>query len=235
MSAATSGSTGSITLRLGPTAGEAADRIEALPPEACPDGLAIVGLALAPECHDRVEDHVRKSETLHDLLAEAGFEVVGSRPMPTAELRRPRSGPGILATTTVLLCRCRRETVRLLAGKLEGLATDPARVEAVALIEEVAVPDPGRKLDEAVAGERLVHLEGTFYRSPPGCRDVERSFRDFHESIGIEPRIHNRIAVMGAVYMSFEVPGDRIQDVLPFAPLRSLRPIAPLVLRRTAA
>ncbi len=212
--------------RLTPMLGSAAKLLSALPEAACPDDRAIVSLTLNPE-------YIAKSYYPSGLFHATGLEAVGSRPRKIKPEKRSRDREPEEKQTTEMFLMGLRSSFRRWANSIQDWRPDFEGANDLASIEMLTVPTPSEKLlhvkddSESMLFEIVMHVDegqGENYYLP--------KFKEYLESIGLQPPLDKRFYVDGLCFLELEAPIQKAEEIATFSFVRVMRPMPPLRMLR---
>ncbi len=212
--------------RIAPMLATVARKLDALPAAACPNDQAVATVTLNPE-------YIAKSYFPGDLLRSVGLTSVGSRPKRITPQKRSGGREPTETVTTELFLMGSRRAFRRWSEQVGNWHADTDGAKQLPTIEEVNVP---------AATEKLIHIEeagktGVFEvvlhaNEDDGEDDYVPLFKEYLQSIGLQPPLERRFYAGGLCFLELEAPRIKMKDVAAFSLVRAVRPMPPLRMLR---
>ena len=145
--------------------------IDNLPPEACPNDLAVAAVTLNPE-------YIAKSYFPEKLLETVGLEPIGSRPRRITPEKRSKGREPEEAITTELFVMGPRSAFRAWRSQLADFAEDAVGAKDLPSIELLAAPTAREKVKGRVPKMGKAVFEVVLHSSGRGGKDVVTNSRN---------------------------------------------------------
>lgn len=196
----------------------ASKEIGTLPPQACPNDLAVVSLTLNPE-------YIAKSYFPSELLREVGLTVVGSRPRRITPAQRSRGRKAEETVTTELFAVARRSTISEWSVNFGNWMPAERIQDELASIEDIAAPRPESKIKGAVSDGMAVMEVVMHTQSQSAQHDgiVIGGLQEYLEYLGMAFEFGNQFAAGGLMFVELDAPADAISDIAQFSLVRAVR------------
>lgn len=201
-------------------------KVDALPPLACPGDQAVFSLTLNPE-------YLSKSAYPLELLRSAGLTPIGSRPIRIKPEKRSRDRKPVETITTELFAIAPRPTLRSWSGALGKLTEQSPGAKELPSLEQINAPDALTKIkgtlpeaEEAVF-EVVLHAD-----SSTGDSWALPHFREYLASLGVVADFSKRFYAGGLCFLELDAPVATAPAIASFAIVRALREMPRLRLLR---
>lgn len=198
--------------------------IDHLPPEACPNDVAVAVVTLNPE-------YIAKSYFPEKLLETVGLEPVGSRPRRVTPEKRSKGREPKEAITTELFVMGPRSAFRAWRSQLVNFAEDAVGAKELPSIEQVATPTARDKVKGRVPKTGKVVFEVVLH-SGGGVKGVVTQFQEYLKKIGIEQPLGRRFDAGGLSFVELEAPAEAVERIATFTPVRAVRQMPTLRILR---
>lgn len=198
--------------------------IDHLPPEACPNDVAVAAVTLNPE-------YIAKSYFPEKLLETVGLELVGSRPRRVTPEKRSKGREPEEAITTELFVMGTRSAFRAWRLQLVNFAEDAVGAKELPSIEQVAAPTARDKVKGRVPKTGKVVFEVVLH-SGGGVKGVVTQFQEYLKKIGIEQPLGRRFDAGGLSFVELEAPAEAVERIATFTPVRAVRQMPTLRILR---
>lgn len=191
--------------------------IDQLPPEACPNDIAVAAITLNPE-------FIAKSYFPEKLLDFLGLEPVGSRPRRITPEKRSKGREPEEAITTELFVKGPRSAFRTWRSALPNWQEDAANVRDLPTIEEVVAPTARDKIKGRLPKKGDVVFEVVLHNGAgTGANGTLPQFREYLRGLGIDQPLDRRFAAGGLCFVELEAPAELADRIATFTPVRALR------------
>lgn len=199
--------------------------IDNLPPEACPNDLAVAAVTLNPE-------YIAKSYFPEKLLETVGLEPIGSRPRRITPEKRSKGREPEEAITTELFVMGPRSAFRAWRSQLADFAEDAVGAKDLPSIELLAAPTAREKVKGRVPKMGKAVFEVVLHSSGRGGKDVVTKFQEYLRKIGIEQPLGRRFDAGGLSFIELEAPAEAVERIATFTPVRAVRQMPTLRILR---
>lgn len=201
--------------RLTPMVADAVEKINGLPPSACPRDEAIITLTLNPE-------YIAQSYFPDELLTKVGVDVIGSRSKSITPQQRSRGRMPTETVTTELFARGHRSSLGNWSESLPTWRPNQSANRMLVALEEVSAPAPHQKLrgDFPKTGRGV--LEIVLHAAENGIELLE-DFRFHLEACGVDAKFGRRFFVEGLCFLALDAPVESIIQIATFTEVRTLR------------
>ncbi len=212
--------------RLAPMISDTVEKIEALPPKACPDDQAVVSLTLNPE-------YIAKSYFPLDLIREVGLEVVGSRPRRSTPEKRSRDREAVETITTELFTKGNISAYRLWGESLPRWRSSHGGATGLLTLEEISAPAPSAKIKGTLPRQGRIVVETVLHASELEARTfMLEGFVAYLESCGVEVEFGREFFARGLWFLEMDAPAEKAEDIATFTSVRAIRKMPDLRLLR---
>lgn len=214
--------------RLAPMVQGAAQNMDSLPDDACPNDEAIISITLNPE-------YIAKSYYPFELLQKLGAEVVGSKPKKITPEKRSRDRAPSEMITTELFAKGSRSAFRRWAEELPQWAGSNKSEKALISIEEIEAPDPIEKIKGSIPTEGTIPLEIVLHADEIEAQTyLLGAFKEFLEHRGYQADFGRRFYAKGLCFLEIEADASWVSEIVKFSTIRALREMPSLrILRPT--
>ena len=189
--------------------------IKNLPDEACPNNEAVISLTLHPE-------YVAKSYFPNNLLREAGFSVIGSKPKAITPRKCSGGREAEPTVTTELFAKGTRSSVYEWSQNLSSWSADRPISKELISIEQVGVPSPQYKIKGDLPCEGLCTLEAVLH-ADKNEKELIETFEHYLETQNIDVKIGKWFKIKGLFFLQIKAPVERACDIATFTSVRALR------------
>lgn len=202
--------------RLTPMLERAVARLDALPPEACPDDRAVATVTLNPE-------YIAKSYFPFELLRATGIEAVGSKPRRITPQKRSKGREPEETLTTELFVMGPRQAFRNWQRAMPRWTENTAVANDLLTIEEISAPVLADKLKGPFpkTGKRvfevILHADGA-----SGSEPVDE-FADYLEGLGVRWRSEHKFFAGGLCFVEVEAPAGLAGPIATLSIVRAVR------------
>jgi Subtilase family len=211
--------------RIAPMLARVVRGIDHLPPEACPNDVAVAAVTLNPE-------YIAKSYFPEKLLETVGLEPVGSRPRRVTPEKRSKGREPEEAITTELFVMGPRSAFRAWRSQLANFAEDAAGAKELPSIEQMTAPTARDKVKGRVPKTGKVVFEVVLHNGGGGGKGVVTQFQEYLEKIGIERPLGRHFDAGGLSFVELEAPAEAIERIATFTPVRAVRQMPTLRILR---
>ena len=212
--------------RLTPRLETVVSAIDHLPPEACPEDLAVASITLNPE-------YLAKSYYPDDLLNSVGLEPVGSRPKRITPEKRSRGRPPEETITTEFFVMGPREAFRRWRRTLPNWSSTSKEAEELGTIEEVSPVAVSDKIKGSIPKSGKIVFEVVLHTDQlHGENKLLPLFRKYLRALGIEAPMKRRFYAGGLCFLELDAPARLAERIATFSPVRALRQMPQLRMLR---
>ena len=203
--------------RLVPMLLSAADRVDALPAAACPDGQAVLGMVLHPE-------YLAKSYFPSGLLREVGLRQIGSRMRSVLPDQRSLDRKPEQAPTTEIFVAVYREDFRQWATEMPTWTTNVRSFDQLSRLETISALDSTDKIKSGLEGSKEILYEVVLHAHEGASDDyVVSGFLEYLNSLQIEIDLSRRFYSGGLCFLRLATSPKQIRSVADYSFLRVAR------------
>ena len=211
--------------RITPMLAKVVRGIDHLPPEACPNDVAVAAVTLNPE-------YIAKSYFPEKLLESIGLEPIGSRPRRVTPQKRSKGRAPEETLTTELFVMGPRAAFRAWHSSLPNLVQDAVGAKDLPSIEEVSAPTAREKVKGRLSKKGDVVFEVVLHCGSGTAKGVVGQFQEYLEKIGVRPELGRRFDAGGLSFVELEAPADTAERIATFTPVRAVRQMPSLRILR---
>ncbi len=201
--------------RLTPMLEQAVEKINGLPPSACPRDEAVISLTLNPE-------YIAKSYFPNELLTKVGVDVVGSVSKKITPNKRSRGRIPAEILTTEMFARGRRSSLINWSQSLPDWRPNNSAYKMLITLEEISAPDPQKKLkgNFPKSGRGVMEI---VLHAPENGIELLADFQFHLEACGVDANLGRRFFVEGLCFLELDAPVESLISIAIFSGVRTLR------------
>lgn len=205
--------------RLSPMIETAVSFIKKLPPEVCPDNMAVINLDMHPK-------KIAKSYFPSNLLREFSFESIGSRTIAT-EIKNSNNELESTTTTQYVIAG-KRTDFENLSIQIDQLSEDSKIAQDLRRIEKFGSRNADDSIIDPEGLNKSEYFEIVLHLLPSGASIVKENFRNYAESLEIKVFYDKEIEVGNLLFLPVKGKFDNIKKLASYVFIRAIRNVPQL-------